>query len=112
MSARAQPARGYRLRPAPRSARRGGSRIHWDKLGRVVLVLVLFVILASYVNPVVDFVDAWRDSRAERTQLQELRRENAQLRSKAASLQGPEAAARAARRIGMVSPGERSYVIK
>jgi cell division protein FtsB len=112
MSARAQAARGYRLRPAPRRAARGGSRIRWDKLGRVVLVLVLFAILASYVSPALNFVDAWQDSRAERTQLQELQRENAQLRSQAGSLDGPDAAERAARRLGMVASGERSYAIK
>jgi cell division protein FtsB len=112
MSARAQPARGYRLRTTPRRRGRGGSRIRWDKLGRVVLVLVLFAILASYVNPVLNFIDAWQDSRAERVQLQELQRENAQLRSQAGSLQGPEVAEQAARRLGMVANGERSYAIK
>ena len=75
-------------------------------------MLVFFAILASYVGPAVKFVDAWRDSGAEKTQLQELQRENAQLRSRAASLDGPGAAERAARRLGMVADGERSYVIK
>jgi cell division protein FtsB len=112
MSARAQAARGYRLRPAPRRGGRAASRIRWDKLGRVVLVIVLFAVLASYVSPAVNFVDAWRDSRAERTQLQDLQREYAELRSRAATLDGPDAAERAARQLGMVAPGERSYVIK
>jgi cell division protein FtsB len=111
MSARAQAARGYRLKPAPRRGGSRSSRIHWDRLGRVVLVLVLFAILASYVNPVVNFVDAWRDSRAERVELQELQKENARLKAKAGSLAGADAAERAARRIGMVAPTERAYVI-
>jgi cell division protein FtsB len=112
MTARAQATRGYRMRPAPRRGPKGASRIRWDKLGRVVLVLVLFAILASYVSPVLNFVDAWQDSRSERAQLQELQRENAQLRSQAGSLEGPGAAERAARRLGMVASGERSYSIK
>ena len=39
----AQAARGYRLRPAPRARGRGrpASRVRWDKVGRVALVLVL-----------------------------------------------------------------------
>ena len=112
MSARAHAARGYRVRPAPRRGSSGASRIRWDKLGRVALVIVLFAILASYVSPVVNFVDAWHDSRGERAALQELQRQNAELRSKASALDGPDAAERAARRLGMVAAGERSYVIK
>lgn len=111
MSARAQTARRYRMKPAPRRGAGRASRVRWDKLGRVVLVLVLFAILASYVNPVVNFVDAWSDSRAERTQLQELQRENAKLRSRAGSLEGPDAAERAARRLGMVAPSEAPYSV-
>ena len=74
MSARAQAARGYRMRPAPRRRSAGGSasRIRWDKLGRVVLVLVLFAVLASYIGPTIGFVQAWRGSGAKREQLQAL----------------------------------------
>jgi cell division protein FtsB len=113
MSARAQAARGYRMRPTPRRGARGSgaSRIRWDKLGRVVLVIVLFVILVSYVNPAVNFLDAWRDSRSERAQLHELQRQNAELRVRANGLSGPDAAERAARELGMVAESERSYVI-
>jgi cell division protein FtsB len=113
MSARASAARGYRLRPGPRARTRGGaSRIRWDRLGRVALVIVLFAVLASYINPAVNFIDAWRDSRAEYSQLRELRDENANLRERLTALDGPGAAERAARRLGMVVPGEGSYVIR
>jgi cell division protein FtsB len=111
VSARAQASRGYRLRPSPRSRRRGASRIHWDKVGRVALVLVLIAICASYVKPALNFWDAWRDSKAEHAALEELRSENAQLRQRIVNLDGPDAAERAARKLGMVSPGEGSYVV-
>jgi cell division protein FtsB len=114
MSARASAARGYRLRAAPRARKRGApaSRMRWDRLGRVALVLVLFAVLVSYVNPAVNFIDAWRDSRAEYSQLRELRSENAKLRQRVTALDGVGAAERAARRLGMVEPGEGSYVIR
>ena len=112
MTARAQAARGYRMRPAPRRGGRRASRIRWDKLGRVALVIVLVAVLASYISPALNFVDAWQDSRSERTELQQLQRENADLRARAGTLDGPDAAERAARRLGMVAPGESSYVIK
>ena len=113
MSTRAQSASGYRLRPSPRS-RAGGrpaSRVHWDKVGRVALVAVLFLVLASYVSPALKFFDAWRDSRTEHAALAELRDENARLRQRIASLDGSDAAERAARKQGLISLGEKAYTI-
>jgi cell division protein FtsB len=78
----------------------------------VVLVLVLFAILASYVKPLVGFVDAWRGSHDERAQLQELTREHSQLVARANALKKPDAASEEARRLGMIASGERAYVIK
>ena len=114
MSARAQPATRYRPRPGPRArtGRRPASRVQWDKVGRVVLVLVFFAVLASYVGPAINFLDAWRDSRAERANLADLRTENAEFRRRIATLGGPDAAERAARKVGMVAAGEGSYVIR
>jgi cell division protein FtsB len=102
------------LRIAPRRSGggRGGSRLDWDRVGRVALVVVLFVIVALYVNPVVNFVDAWRDARSERASLAELKAENEELRHRADVLTDPDAAERAARKLGMVVPDERSVVIE
>jgi cell division protein FtsB len=73
---------------------------------------VLFAILASYVNPVVNFLDAWRGSHDERSQLQALSREHTRLVAKAASLKNPDATSEQARRLGMIVSGERSYVVQ
>ena len=105
-------ARAYRVAPRRPARGRPASRIHWDKLGRVVLVIVLFLILLSYVNPAVNFIDAWRDSRTQRSELVELRQEHDRLAARAAALEGSGAAARAARKLGMIAQGERSYVIR
>lgn len=43
-------------------------------------MLVLFGVLASYVNPLVDVVDSWRDSRAEFDRLDQVREENRKLK--------------------------------
>ena len=75
-------------------------------------MVVFFVILILYVNPVANFYDAWRDSRAEATQLDQLKDENAELRGRAATLAEPDAAERGARELGMVAPDERSVVIE
>jgi cell division protein FtsB len=114
MSARAPAARGYRMRPAPRrrGRRRSPGRINWDKVGRVALVIVLVGVIASYIGPSLNFIDAWRDSRAEQTNLAEAKRENERLRSRIAILGEQDAAERAARRTGMVAAGEAPYAVK
>lgn len=114
MSARAEAARGYRMRPAPRSRRRGrgASRINWDKVGRVALVIVLVAILLSYIGPTTNVIDAWRDSKAERANLVELKQENRQLNRRMSVVAEPEAAERAARKTGMVAANESAYVIR
>ena len=53
----------------------------------MVLVIVLFVVLLSYVNPAVNFIDAWRDSRTQRSEVLELRQEHERLAAKAAALE-------------------------
>ena len=74
-------------------------------------MLVLFAVLASYLNPIVNLVDDWRDSRAEQQHFAELQRENARLTARAHALDDPDVAEREARRLGMIAPGERAYVI-
>jgi len=103
--------RAYRIAPRRPGARRAATRIDWERLGRVSLVVILFVILALYINPIVNFVDAWRDSGAERAQLAELKQENQELKARAATLENSDAAELGARSLGMVSPDERSVVI-
>jgi cell division protein FtsB len=78
----------------------------------VALVLVLFAVLASYVNPVINFLDAWGDSRSQRAEFNELKHENEKLRGQIANLSSPDAAERGARKMGMVAEGEGSYVIR
>lgn len=113
MSARAQPASGYRMRPAPRARRRGrSSRVNWNKVGRVALVLVLVAILASYIGPTLNFLDAWQDSKAEQANLAALKEENEKLHRKISVLGEPDAAERVARKNGMVGVTEGPYVVK
>jgi cell division protein FtsB len=78
----------------------------------VILVLALFFILFSYIHPVMGFFGAWSDRRTAAVELGQLKTEHSSLEAKAGSLDGRDAAERAARRLGMVRAGERPYVIK
>jgi len=75
-------------------------------------VLVFFAVVFSYISPVMNFVDAWRGSHDTDAQLQALRQEHNRLEAKANSLKDPNAAVEAARRMGMIVDGERSFVVK
>jgi cell division protein FtsB len=77
----------------------------------VALVLVLFGVMVSYLNPVVNLVDAWRDSKVGEERLVELQRENASLSAQVEKAEDPLTMEREARKLGMVKPGEQAYVI-
>jgi cell division protein FtsB len=113
VSAGAYRDRRYRARVGPRShSRSRGTRIHWDKLGRVVLVLVVFAVLASYVRPAINLIGNWREAGATEQRLVELKQENQRLEQRAEGLKTPAAAVREARKLGLVAEGERAYKIE
>lgn len=100
---------------APRTKVRrrvGPSRVRWDRVGRVALVLVLFGVLVSYLNPLVNLFDAWQDSKAGEEKLVELQAENAGLQQQLRDAESPLTLEREARKLGMVRIGERAYVIR
>ncbi len=118
MAARAQarkrPASGSRRRPAARrpTARRGASRIHWDRVGRVALTLVLFAVLYSYLNPVIDFVKTYTATTAAKAQLHEAQHENTRLHWRVQHADDPIVLNAKARAQGMVAPGETPIVVR
>jgi cell division protein FtsB len=100
------------MAPRRRVRRRAGqSRIRWDKLGRIALVLVLFVVLISYLNPLMNLLQAWQGSKASDQQLAQLKRERLELTQQLREVSSPAALEREARRLGMVQPGEHAYIV-
>lgn len=88
------------------------ARIRWDRVGRVALLLVLLLLVYLYVGPVRSWWSTLQDSKAKQAQVERLKRENAELRSRRAALQTPQALEREARRMGMVKPDERPFVVR
>jgi cell division protein FtsB len=89
----------------------GPSRIRWDRVGRVALVLVLFGVMVSYLNPLVNLLQAWQGSKASEQQLAQLEQEKAELTEQLREVSSPATLEREARRLGMVRPGEHAYVV-
>ena len=111
MSSRAYAA--PRRAPRRRVQRRvGPSRIRWDRVGRIALVLVLFGVMISYLNPMVSLLEAWQGSKSSEQQLAQLKQEKVDLTRELREASSPATLEREARRLGMVKPGEHAYVVK
>jgi len=86
--------------------------IRWDRVGRVALLVVLVGLLGLYVGPTRSYLGARQEAGQRTAEVAELRRENRRLRARREALADPQALEREARRLGMVRPGEKSYVIE
>src|SRR5213082_2836077 len=86
--------------------------IRWDRLGRVFLLAVLFVILLMYVSPLTRWVTQKGTAGQDTAELRQLEATNSDLKTKLRQLQSPQALELKARSLGMVKQGERSFVIE
>ena len=99
-------------RPRPRAVAGAGQRIRWDRVGRL-LILVVFVGLALlYVGPVTSYVAARGEAAERRSDVDALRQENRALRARRIALERGGALEVEARRLGMVRPTERAFVVE
>ena len=101
-------------RPAPRrrpGARSGASRIKWDRVGRIALVLVLFAVAYSYLNPAIDLFKTYQSTTAAKAEFHELLRENKRLHKAVQSADQAAVVEGAARRQGMIAAGETPFVL-
>jgi cell division protein FtsB len=96
-------------RVRPRSSSAG---IRWDRLGRLGLLGVLGVILILYVSPVVHWIEQSRTASHLHSQVRSLQSEHDGLQARLRELRAPGAVEREARRLGMVAPGEKPYVVQ
>ena len=107
--------RHQRVRPGPHPRNDAGdvfSRINWDRVGRVALVVVLLFVLGSYIRPTMNLLDHWRGSKTEQVELSQLKQRNLGLRREIRELDTRQGLERAARKVGMIREGERAYVVR
>ncbi|MDX6687789.1 MAG: hypothetical protein QOF26_2579 [Baekduia sp.] len=101
-----------RRQERPRVVAGGGRAIRWDRVGRVALLVVLFGVVALYVGPSISFFHTYREAQSRRAEVSQLQRENVRLRARRTALKDPRTLEREARRLGLVKPGERPYIVK
>ncbi|HEX5146402.1 MAG TPA: septum formation initiator family protein [Conexibacter sp.] len=98
--------------PAATALGAAALRVRWDRVGRTALLVLLLGVALAYVGPARSLLSTWHESHAKQAQLQALEREHDALARRAADLRDPRTVQAEARRLGMVRPGERSYVVR
>lgn len=85
--------------------------IQWQKVGRLALLLILFVIVLLYIRPVTHWLQQRSTAEHSRQDLRDLQAEHDRLEARLKMLNGPGAIERQARKMGMVREGERPYAV-
>ena len=87
-------------------------RVRWDRVGRFTLLLVGVLLVCLYVNPLRTYVSTLQEASTKRAEVAELQREHSALVRRQQALRRPGSVETEARRLGMVRPSERAYVVK
>jgi cell division protein FtsB len=74
--------------------------------------MVLAGVVALYVGPSLSFFHTYQQAKERRGEVRSLQVENDRLRARRKALQSPRTLEREARRLGLVKPGERPFIVK
>ena len=108
-SAAARRARAPRPKGVP--SRQSLTRVRWDRIGRISLLVVLTVVIGLYVRQGLSLLSTHTQAQEQLAIVHKLSRENARLVQARDALNDPATIERDARALGMVHPGERPYVV-
>ncbi len=89
----------------------GAKRVRWDRVGRIVMLVVLVVVAGVYVQDALSYFSTRSQAEHQEAIVRHLTRANAQLMRQQRALNDPATIVRDARVLGMVRAGERPYVI-
>jgi len=85
--------------------------VRWEKVGRVVLLVVLLVVVGLYVQQALAYFSVRSQANQQQAIVQRLSHQNANLLKQQTSYSNPATIERDARALGMVRPGERPYAV-
>jgi cell division protein FtsB len=85
--------------------------VHWNRLGRIAMLCVLGALLYLYASAGSSLLSTWKEARQDSAQVGTLERQHSKLEAQHAALTSPGTLVEEARRLGMMRPGEQTYVI-
>jgi hypothetical protein len=89
----------------------GIRRVRWDRLGRVAMLCVLVALVYLYVSAGAHMLSTWHQARRESAAVATMEHEHRSLLGQRAALTAPGTLETEARQLGMMKPGEQSYVV-
>jgi cell division protein FtsB len=87
-------------------------RVRWDRVGRMALLFVGLLLIYLYINPLRTYLSTWHEATTQRNEVSRLSREHDQLVRRERALSSPGSIETEARRLGMVKPDERAYIVR
>jgi hypothetical protein len=87
------------------------TRVRWDRLGRAAMLCVLCALLYLYLSAGVSVLSTWKEARSDSAQVAARERRHSTLEAQHAALSNPSTLVAEARRLGMMRPGEQTYLI-
>ena len=107
-----QTARRAPARPRAVAGPARGGAIRWDRVGRLMVLVAFLFVAALYVHPLLSIWSTRGEAAQRRAEVAKMQSEHDRLARRVRALRSPGALEREARRLGMVRPGERAYVIE
>ncbi len=100
------------MRVAPKGSGRPVSRgVNWKRLPTNWMIVVVLVLGFLYAQPLKGYYDQRKATSEARATLQQLGKENRALKARARALKRESTIAAEARKLGMVSPDEKPFVV-
>ena len=90
---------------------RPAARVRWDRLGRVAMLCVLVVLAYLYLSAGIHLLSTWHEAHSDSAKVAMMKRENKLLQAQHEALGRGGTVEAEARRLGMMKPNERPYII-
>jgi cell division protein FtsB len=91
--------------------RAAATRLRWERLGRIALLVVLAAVVAVYAEHAASYLSTRAQNARQEAIVRSLERRHAQLLQREHTLRDSTTIIRRARQLGMIRTGEQAYVI-
>ena len=88
------------------------ARVRWDRLGRLAMLCVMVALAYLYLSAGFSLLSTMRESHSTRSQVKALEIQHRQLMTEHAALASAGTVESEARELGMMFPGERTYIMR